>query len=388
MKKKDILLTFIFVGCLSLFLPSCKGDEFNLSKISSELNPFMPKGGKILFTACPSNTYDCKDYIMNPDGSNTVKISIDTDVIFAEASSPRGDKIAVLSGTFLTKTLSLTFFDQAGKSTSISFDNIWGASNELLQWSPDGNKILFVGSGDIFVINSDGSGLINLTGAVDPDSIHPINHDPQWSPDGKKIAYVSSYSDGSKIFLMDSDGENKKLIIDVPETVTVAGNIQLRVFSDSPTFSPDGHKIAFVSNYSTGYDGLFTVNLDNQEITPIDVRENGYSSNNIYFADWSPTSDQVMVGVYSVNPGKQIIYLVNTNDNSLIKVIEDERLELQDSPTVLWSPNGEWIGLLMRGDTTTDKSIYIIRRNGKDLRLFLNLPNSNILRFSWTSTSP
>ena len=74
-------------------------------------------------------------------------------------------------------------------------------------WSPDGTKIAFASDGaralnhgDIFVVNSDGSGRTNLTNDPASDDL------PAWSPDGTKIAFVSTRGGAHSIFVMNADG--------------------------------------------------------------------------------------------------------------------------------------------------------------------------------------
>lgn len=57
-----------------------------------------------------------------------------------------------------------------------------------ITWSPDDTKIAFsTNGGRIFVINADGTNLVQLTNRVIEDSsVHHIS----WSPDGTRIAFL------------------------------------------------------------------------------------------------------------------------------------------------------------------------------------------------------
>lgn len=59
------------------------------------------------------------------------------------------------------------------------------------------------------------------------------SHSPRWSPDGKKLAFVSNRSGKNQIFVMDArGGEARKL------TSCLHG-------AEKPVWSPDGNSIAF-----------------------------------------------------------------------------------------------------------------------------------------------
>ena len=69
-------------------------------------------------------------------------------------------------------------------------------------WSPDGTRIVYTKSGDIFVINADGSGQTRLTD-------HPAGDwEPRWSPDGGKIIFTSDRDGNREIYVMNPDGSN------------------------------------------------------------------------------------------------------------------------------------------------------------------------------------
>jgi Tol biopolymer transport system component/outer membrane protein assembly factor BamB len=76
-------------------------------------------------------------------------------------------------------------------------------------WSPDGTRIAFVNGNDgiLFVVNADGSGLVQLAsvGGGDP-LMDPSSQRPSWSPDGSKLAFAASNGDGVGISVINADG--------------------------------------------------------------------------------------------------------------------------------------------------------------------------------------
>ena len=73
-------------------------------------------------------------------------------------------------------------------------------------YSPDGNKIAFVGTnsnGEIWTMNADGSNQLRLTQ-------YQEDFYPAWSPDGKQILFMRLVPEGfTRLFLMNSDGSQQ-----------------------------------------------------------------------------------------------------------------------------------------------------------------------------------
>jgi Tol biopolymer transport system component len=69
-----------------------------------------------------------------------------------------------------------------------------------LAWSPDGSRIAF-NEGAIYLMNADGSDIRR----VSPDSLG-VFEGPVWSPDGTHLAFGASSSGNREVFVIDADG--------------------------------------------------------------------------------------------------------------------------------------------------------------------------------------
>lgn len=89
-------------------------------------------------------------------------------------------------------------------------------------FSPDGKKIASSWQREanppqlpqIWVMNSNGTGLKQLTGLNAPRSEGGV--EPCWSPDGKKIVYVNCYGKNGCLWIMNDDGTDKKQLTFLP----------------------------------------------------------------------------------------------------------------------------------------------------------------------------
>jgi TolB protein len=92
-------------------------------------------------------------------------------------------------------------------------------------------------------MNSDGSNQTNI-------SNNPTyNVSPSWSPDGKKIVFVSKRDGNREIYIMNSDGSNQTNISNNPS------------FDIAPSWSPDGKKITFTSSRNGNWE-IYSIKLN------------------------------------------------------------------------------------------------------------------------------
>jgi Tol biopolymer transport system component len=119
-------------------------------------------------------------------------------------------------------------------------------------WSPTAARIAYRhhdddGRMDVWVMNADGSGQVNLTADLPANGQRSA---PAWSPDGARIAFAAreiGYAGTiSSIWTMRADGSDKQMI-----TSTLTG------FDATPTWSPGGQRIAFIRHYDI--DGDITI---------------------------------------------------------------------------------------------------------------------------------
>ena len=209
-------------------------------------------------------------YVMNTDSSGQTRI---TDIpgidFFRISASPDGKKILAAAGPvtnadMIIEKSELYMLDvNGGKPRRLTDDK---AIQDSPGWFPSGKKIIFSSNGKgyygIYTADADGKNIKQMTSGEFNDM------NPSVSPHGKKIVFESnkvekntgtadeelSYeeydefdvpdgkripynNDGSKIYIMDSDGKNRKRL-------TNQGGIHSR-----PFWSADGKKIYYFSGY-------------------------------------------------------------------------------------------------------------------------------------------
>jgi Tol biopolymer transport system component len=108
-------------------------------------------------------------------------------------------------------------------------------------WSPDGRELVYSMQGTLWRQALDSTTAVQLTDGPGYD------HQPDWSPDGTSVVYASYHADAVELRLLDlASGQGRAL------TANGAVNVE-------PRFSPDGRRIAFVSTAHNGRWHLFVV---------------------------------------------------------------------------------------------------------------------------------
>jgi Tol biopolymer transport system component len=266
-------------------------------------------------------------------------------------------------------------------------------------WSPDWRKVAFVrergvhGYSDIYVMNADGSGHRQLTRSPQQDG------DPVWSPDGRRLAFVRVRGGRSDVYVLDVDGSGLRRLAHAIAFRPMPG-APSSGFGANPAWSPDGRKIAFISNRD-GNDDIFVVNADGSGLRNL-TRSQAHDRTRIWHGRehkriswfspdgpmWSPDGQKIVFRSERDRPSalerascqprcqRDEIYVVNADGSGLRRLTRNWKSD--NSP--IWSPDGRKILFVrfVHGD------VYVMNADGSGQR---NLTRSTAHPFA-TDTAP
>ena len=208
------------------------------------------------------------------------------------------------------------------RRNQVSYGRVF--QHPMPQWSGDGEVIAFTHDQAVYAVESDGSQLRRLLGSR-PDDLYDAAQSPSFSPDGSRVAYVA-FKHGSwvpwvkedyrwDIVTAALDGSGRRRL-------TKSDNILVRYVS--PAWSPDGTRIAFVSDRTGHKDS-----------------ESGKEAN-----------------------GPLAFYTMSADGSDLRRVAPGNRIAA-DSPPV-WSPDGRMLAFIARERESPDSSLRVLYTVGAD----------------------
>jgi Tol biopolymer transport system component len=206
------------------------------------------------------------------------------------------------------------------------------------------------------------------------------NTSPAISPQGDKIAFISNRDYYFDVFLMDAaDGKIIKKLIEGNRTPDFE---ELNILTPGLSWSPNGDKIV-LSAKSGGYDVVYIIDVEEEDRETLQIKLDGIKS-----VTWSPN-------------GKNLAFIGQTNQQSDVFTYNLETKELlnltddifsDDNPA--WSPDGETIyfssdraDYLSSNDAPDtfkiykhdyeQQDIYTINTRTSDMERITNMPTSN-----------
>ena len=259
---------------------------------------------------------------------------------------------------------------------SDEFSSRWsnGRAQITPQWTPDGSRIVFGHHGRIYAVSADGTDLKSLSGSSESlgrySETNEIDFSPTISPDGSQVAYTTlRYAEGGlrqhtyELAIQDIEGGDLQRV-----TTNTWDDV-------SPSWSPDGSRIAFVSErgdslhvYVIAPDGT-----DERNIAPgVTAQSNA--------PVWAPDGSR------------------------LAFVGEEQRHQPVDWIDTYSSDRSKWV-TKTSGRIVTREAMYVVEADGSDLKKLawsnstdttpstrvgindLILPEEEVVEFRWSPDS-
>ena len=271
-------------------------------------------------------------------------------------------RTAVALSIILIVLSTLKAFD-ATRSNSSTLRMPEYPTQALAQSSDDEGRIAFATTleGDdkasIYVMNWDGSGLTRLTDETGNDD------SPSWSPDGQRIAFSSDRDGNLGIYVMNWDGSGLTRLTD--ET---GGDY-------FPGWSPSGQQITFQSTRHGGDWDIYVMNSDGSGVTRMT------RSGDNFVPSWSP--DGSRIAFVAAEDG--YIYTIDADGSG------ETRLAYSgDIDSLTWSPDGERIAFGAFIDGTW--GISVMNASGSGVTRIVDIGPRGSVGLSWsphtTTTHP
>jgi TolB protein len=269
------------------------------------------------------------------------------------------------SGLLVSRGVAFDRRDAVGVFGGLLLAGLIAASAASGGSAPSGGLIAFTrcrlpdscsAGADIWVMRPDVSGLAWIT----RDGTHNVS--PSWSPDGKRIVFVSGRGTSDELWSMNPDGSGKTRL-------TGPGELD-----EQPAWSPDGRHIAFVRKFSSTSGSVELVDAagGKRQVLTHDVGDHQHPS-------WSPDGRHIVFS-YSPDPNidRYALYVVDADGTNEHKLSRGSSTGDYVDPA--WSPDGRRIAFsyLIPVGRTYSADLDVMNAAGGGRRVVLQAPPGTV----------
>ncbi len=262
----------------------------------------------------------------------------------------------------------LEYYENTG-SASVRLE--WSSARQTRQvipkpqlYPPEG-QLAFTGSSggnnEIYVVNPDGTGEINVSNSTGTDT------GAAWSPDGTKLAFISTRDGNEELYLVNADGTGLRRLTNH----TAADN--------EPAWSPDGTRIAFTSA-RTGAKDIYLINVAGTGIpTPTRLTNRTYPE---YLPKWSPSGLLLVYVADTGASGGTDVFVISPTSTAGVGTNISNRAGTDTSP--FFSPDGSKVAVRAPcGSGCSNDQIWVINTTSPFTKTRLTTQGGNYFQ-SWS----
>jgi TolB protein len=251
-----------------------------------------------------------------------------------------------------------------------------------------GSKIFFIsnktGFKEIYACDFDGYGLEQVTNSKS------ISMNPELSPDGRHLAYID-FTSGRPTLYIKNLADRKAAAVakssvsidpgwrsssEVAATLSFNGDLEIYLIKTdgtlsrrltnskgidiSPTFSPDGSKMAFVSSRN-GLPQIFIEDIQSGQ-----VKRLTFSGRYNTQPSWSPAGDKIAYTTWEKN-GEINIFTIGSDGSGLMQLTQ----KCRENKSPSWSPDGSMI--VFTSNRQGKERLYVMSAKGGNERVLLQV---------------
>jgi len=312
--RKDLKIVANQANTVDFIIAGLTEGEHTIDIGSSEATVSISPSDKIAFVADRGNKYGFEILTMYSDGTHITDITKSGSRDVWPTWSPDGTKIAFGSVREWHGMRSIYVMDADGQNIKCLTPE--KTDCEFPSWSPDGSKIAYCSSKlassgteyialDIFIMNTDGSDKTAVTqhGAI------TTNACPSWFPNSQRIAYVTNRGGLWEIYSINIDGSDA-----IKYDVCIEHQYGLKFPSGQfprIAVSPDGESLAFDYIDNLKRSEIYVLSIDTGEIKKLTNQMAG----NSYTPSWSPDGKRIAFSSEIANGTG--IFIVDVDSNNI-----------------------------------------------------------------------
>jgi TolB protein len=207
-------------------------------------------------------------YIMDYDGYNPRRVTVNRSLNILPAWSPDGRSLAYVSYRQGSPDVFLAAIYE-GRSANLTSGQ---GQNFAPSWNPQGRRIAYAstrsGNSEVWVAAADGGGARKITSSAAVDTA------PAWSPTGEELVFTSNRAGSPQLYLMDAEGLNVRRLTNV-------GN-----YNDGAAWNPSRlySEIAYTSRLEGGGFDIAVIDLATRQ-----VRQVTQGRGSCEYPSWAPS---------------------------------------------------------------------------------------------------